>query len=83
LRRYSVTFTRSALTLRSRWACQVASGILARYRPHKMPITDLAMWLDHPNINLSYATYGRLVPSSLGRVQEVLNAEYTQWSKGV
>ena len=42
---------------------------------------EVAAWLGHPNINVTYATYGHLVPSSLGRAQEVLNSEYTQWSK--
>ena len=31
--------------------------------------------------SVTYATYGHLVPSSLGRAQEVLNAGYAQWSK--
>jgi integrase len=44
------------------------------------PITDVAAWLGHRNINVTYATYGHLVPSSLGRAQEVLNAEYAEWS---
>lgn len=48
---------------------------------HGVPITDVAAWLGHRNINVTYATYGHLVPSSLGRAQEVLNAEYAQWSK--
>ena len=47
---------------------------------HGVPITDVAAWLGHRNINVTYATYGHLVPSSLGRAQEVLNAEYAQWS---
>jgi hypothetical protein len=46
-----------------------------------VPITDVAAWLGHRNINVTYATYGRLVPSSLGRAQEVFNAEYAQQSK--
>jgi integrase len=48
---------------------------------HGVPITDVAAWLGHRNINVTYATYGHLVPSSLGRAQEVLNAEYAQWTK--
>jgi integrase len=47
-----------------------------------VPITDAATWLGHRNINVTYATYGHLVPSSLGRAQEVLNAEYAEWIKG-
>ena len=48
---------------------------------HGVPITDVAAWLGHRNINVTYATYGHLVPSSLGRAQDVLNAEYAEWSK--
>jgi len=44
-------------------------------------ITDVAAWLGHRNINVTYATYGHLVPSSLTRAQEVLNAEYAEWSQ--
>lgn len=47
---------------------------------HGVPITDVAKWLGHRNINTTYATYGHLVPSSLGRALEVLNAEYSEWS---
>ena len=48
---------------------------------HGVPITDVAAWLGHRNINVTYATYGHLVPSSLGRAQEALNAEYAEWSQ--
>ena len=34
---------------------------------HGVPITDVAAWLGHRNINVTYAIYGHLVPSSLGR----------------
>ena len=53
------------------------SALLAR----GVPITDVAAWLGHRNINVTYAIYGHLVPSSLGRAQEALNAEYTEWSE--
>ena len=72
------------------------AGIPEGFTPHSLrhafvsallsrgvPITDVAMWLGHRNINVTYATYGHLVPSCLGRAQEVLNAEYAQWSKAV
>jgi len=49
---------------------------------HGVPITDVAKWLGHRNINTTYATYGHLVPSSLGRALEVLNAEYAEWASG-
>jgi hypothetical protein len=46
-----------------------------------VPITDVAAWLGHRNINVTYAIFGHLVPSSLGRAQEALNAEYAEWSE--
>jgi len=69
------------------------SGIPEGFTPHSLrhafvsallsrgvPITDVAAWLGHRNINVTFATYGHLVPSSLGRAQAVLNAEYAEWS---
>ncbi len=69
------------------------AGIPAGFTPHSLrhafvsallsrgvPITDVAKWLGHRNINVTYATYGHLVPSSLGRALDVLNAEYAEWS---
>jgi integrase len=44
-----------------------------------VPITDVAKSLGTRNINVTYATYGHLVPSSLGRALDVLNAEYAAW----
>lgn len=52
------------------------SALLAR----GVPITDVAKWLGHRNINVTYSIYGHLVPSSLGRAVNVLNAEYAEWS---
>jgi integrase len=70
------------------------AGIPAGFTPHSLrhafvsallsrgvPITDVAKWLGHRNINVTYATYGHLVPSSLGRALDVLNAEYAEWSE--
>jgi integrase len=53
------------------------SAMLAR----NVPISDVATWLGHRNINVTYAIYGHLVPSSLGRAQDALNAEYEEWSQ--
>ena len=52
-------------------------GLLSRL----VPITDVAVWLGHRNINVTYATYGHLVPSAAGRALDVLNAEYEEWSR--
>lgn len=70
------------------------AGIPVGFTPHSLrhafvsallsrgvPITDVAAWLGHRNINVTYATYGHLVPSSLGRALDVLNAEYAEWSQ--
>jgi integrase len=70
------------------------AGIPASFTPHSLrhafvsallshgvPITDVATWLGHRNINVTYAIYGHLVPSSLGRAQEALNAEYTEYTE--
>jgi integrase len=70
------------------------AGIPAGFTPHSLrhafvsallsrlvPITDVAVWLGHRNINVTYATYGHLVPSAAGRALAVLNAEYEEWSK--
>lgn len=68
------------------------AGISGRFTPHSLrhvfastllarmvPITDVAAWLGHKDINVTYAIYGHLVPSSLGRAQKALDAEYQQW----
>jgi hypothetical protein len=54
----------------------LVSALLSR----EVPITDVAAWLGHRNISVTYATYGHLAPSSLGCAQEVLNAEYAECS---
>jgi integrase len=52
-----------------------ASALLAR----RVPISDLAVWLGHRDINTTYATYGHLVPSALGQAVAALDAEYAGW----
>jgi integrase len=47
---------------------------------HGVPITDVAQWLGHRNINVTYATYGHLVPSAATRARCILDAEYSEWS---
>jgi integrase len=56
-------------------------GFASALLSHGVPITDVAAWLGHRNINVTYATYGHLVPSSLGRAVDVLNTEYAEWSQ--
>jgi integrase len=69
------------------------AGIPAGFTPHSLrhafvsallsrlvPITDVAVWLGHRSINVTYSVYGHLVPSSAGRGLDVLNAEYAEWT---
>ncbi len=53
-----------------------ASALLAR----GVPITDVAEWLGHRSIEVTYRIYGHLVPSAWGRAREALDAEYQAWS---
>jgi hypothetical protein len=53
-----------------------ASSLLAQ----GVPITDVAEWLGHRNIQVTYGIYGHLVPSAWGRASEALDAEYEAWS---
>jgi integrase len=48
---------------------------------HGVPITDVAQWLGHRNINVTFATYGHLVPSAASKARCVLDAEYAEWSE--
>jgi integrase len=52
------------------------SALLAR----NVPITDVAQWLGHRDINETYRTYGHLVPSAAARAVSVLDAEYSEWA---
>lgn len=53
-----------------------ASALLAR----NVPIHDVAKWLGHRDINVTYATYGHLVPSAWGRARDALEGEFEDWS---
>jgi integrase len=53
-----------------------ASALLAR----GVPISDLAVWLGHRNINVTYAIYGHLVPDASARAVAALDAEYAEWA---
>jgi integrase len=45
------------------------------------PITDVAAWLGHRDINVTFSVYGHLVPSSMPDAVETLNSEYAEWSE--
>jgi integrase len=69
------------------------AGIPSGFRPHSLrhafasvvlargiPITDVAQWLGHKDINETYRTYGHLVPNAADRAVAALDAEYAEWS---
>ena len=70
-----------------------AAGIPDGFHPHSLrhlfasvmlgegiQITDLAKWLGHKNINITYATYGHLLPSAAKQAVVALDDEYARWS---
>lgn len=82
-RGYLKSFTRAA---------QLA-GIAEGFTPHSLrhvfacallargvPINDVAEWLGHRSIEVTYGIYGHLVPSAWGRAREALEAEYQAWA---
>jgi integrase len=54
-----------------------ASALLA----DRTPITDVAAWLGHQTIDITYRIYGHLVPSAAGKARDVLEHEYEMWSQ--
>jgi len=70
------------------------AGIPAGFTPHSLrhafasamlgkgvPITDVAQWLGHRDVRVTYRIYGHLVPSAAARAIAVLDEEYAEWSK--
>jgi integrase len=68
------------------------AGIAAGFRPHSLrhafastllsrgvPITDVARWLGHRDINETYRTYSHFMPEAEDRAVSTLEAEYTEW----
>jgi integrase len=69
-----------------------AVGISPGFTPHSLrhvfasallaegvPVTDVATWLGHKDINVTYATYGHLIPSAAGKARAVLDSEFHAW----
>jgi integrase len=69
------------------------AGIPAGFTPHSLrhvfassllaqgvPITDVAEWLGHRSIQVTYGVYGHLVPSAWDSARSALDAEYDAWS---
>jgi integrase len=70
------------------------AGIPAGFRPHSLrhafastllsrgvPITDIARWLGHKNINETYLTYSHFMPEAEDRAVSTLDSEYAEWSQ--
>ena len=70
------------------------TGLPSEFTPHMLrhifasvslsngvPITDVSAWLGHRDINMTYAIYGHLVPSSWGKARHVLDDEYASWKE--
>jgi integrase len=69
------------------------AGIPAGFTPHSLrhafasamlskgvPITDVAHWLGHRDVRVTFRIYGHLVPSAAARAVAVLDGEYAEWS---
>jgi len=70
------------------------AGIPAAFTPHSLrhafvsalltrgvAITDVARWVGHRDINITYKVYGHLIPSAAAKAVSVLDAEYADWSE--
>ena len=53
-----------------------ASALLS----HGVPISDVAHWLGHRSIEVTFGTYGHLLPSGWETARVTLDAEYAAWS---
>lgn len=53
-----------------------ASALLANL----VPITDVAEWLGHREISVTYRIYSHLIPSAAGKAKNVLDREYALWA---
>jgi integrase len=71
-----------------------AAGVPEGFTPHSLrhafasvmlskgvPITDVAHWLGHRDVRVTFRIYGHLVPSAAARAIAVLDEEYTEWSR--
>jgi integrase len=54
-----------------------ASALLSR----GVPITDVARWLGHRDINETYRTYSHFMPDAEDRAVSTLDAEYAEWTR--
>lgn len=54
-----------------------ASTLLGR----GVPITDVAEWLGHKNVNTTYAIYRHMLPDAPTAAVAALDAEYAEWTR--
>ncbi|MFD6969593.1 tyrosine-type recombinase/integrase [Streptomyces sp. NPDC059979] len=73
-------------TLEYQWrAARKRAGITRAFKPYSLrhyfasncltkgiPITDVAEWMGHKNINMTYKIYRHLMPASIGRAARLL-----------
>jgi integrase len=73
---YAGPFERAALKagLESYGPHQLRHTYASTLLAHNVPISDLAAYLGHANINTTYATYGHLVPNAFDRSRDVLES---------
>jgi integrase len=45
-----------------------------------VPVTDVARWLGHRNIQVTYGLYSHFIPDSWDKARAALDAEYQEWS---
>ncbi|MCD2468706.1 site-specific integrase [Streptomyces sp. MBT42] len=78
----------SHTTLEYQWsAARKRAGITRKLNPYSLrhffasnclssgiPITDVAEWMGHSNINMTYRIYRHLMPASIGRAAKILEA---------
>jgi integrase len=68
------------------------AGIPAGFTPHSLrhafvsalltrgvAITDVAKWVGHREISVTFSVYGHLIPSAAARAVGILDAEYADW----
>ncbi len=69
-----------------------AVGLPASFRAHDLrhtfasvtlaagaPVTDVARWLGHSNIQVTYSTYSHFIPASFDAAKDALDTEYKAW----
>ncbi|SFY42903.1 Phage integrase family protein [Streptomyces atratus] len=68
------------------WSARKKAGITRNLNPYSLrhffasnclskgvPITDVAEWMGHSNINMTFKIYRHLMPASVGRAARLLN----------